>query len=195
MEKDYLMMANTLNDKQERLASSITEVVTLVSFAMLFATLMLGYTLYRLTSESWPPMGLERVDLFIPMVSTGILFLSSITLNFFNSNRIENSKAAKGYLWLTIILGTGFGASQVWLWNDLEAVGLIASEGIFQSILYGFTWIHAAHVVLAWIGLLFLIPTVNKQDARVSGRVGIISKFWHFLDIVWFIMFLTIFVL
>lgn len=189
------MMANTLNDKQERLASSITEVVTLVSFAMLFATLMLGYTLYRLTSESWPPMGLERVDLFIPMVSTGVLFLSSITLNFFNSNRIANSKAAKGYLWLTILLGLGFGASQVWLWKDLEAVGLIASEGIFQSILYGFTWIHAAHVVLAWIGLLFLIPTISKQDARVSGRVGIISKFWHFLDIVWFIMFLTIFVL
>ena len=116
----------------------------IVSFAMLFATLMLGYTMYRLTSDSWHLMGLQRVDLVIPTISTVFLVLSSFSLSVFNRNRLNNIKTAKAALWVTIFLGAVFGVSQWLLWQDLEAVGLIAGEGIFQSILYGFTWIHAA---------------------------------------------------
>lgn len=183
-----------MDPRREKLANSISEIVMIVSFAMLFATLMLGYTMYRLTSDSWPPMGLQRVDLLIPAFSTVVLVVSSFTLSAFNKNRLENLKSAKIALWSTIVLGTVFGVSQWFLWQDLEAVGLIASEGIFQSILYGFTWIHAAHVILGWFGLLLLIPTVGNGETKVLARVGLVSKFWHFLDIVWIIMFLTIFV-
>lgn len=188
-------MIEAVNSRQQKLANSISEIVMIVSFAMLFATLMLGYTMYRLTSESWPPMGLQRVDLLIPAFSTVILFLSSLTLNSFNNARLSEVRTAKVSLWATIILGAVFGVSQLMLWQDLEAVGLIASEGIFQSILYGFTWIHAAHVVIAWLGLLFLLPTIKNEAPKWTARVGLITKFWHFLDIVWLIMFLTIFVL
>jgi cytochrome c oxidase subunit 3 len=187
-------MVEAINPRQQKLANSISEIVMIVSFAMLFATLMLGYTMYRLTSESWPPMGLQRVDLLIPAFSTVILVMSSFTLSSFNNDRLKNLKSAKLALWSTIVLGTAFGISQWFLWQDLEAVGLVASEGIFQSILYGFTWIHAAHVILGWLGLLLLIPTVGNKEVKVLTRVGLISKFWHFLDIVWIIMFLAIFV-
>lgn len=188
-------MMNTMHPQQQKLANSISEIVMIVSFAMLFATLMLGYTMYRLTSDSWPPMGLQRVDLAIPMLSTFVLVLSSLTLSHYTKNRLANLQAAKHSLWATIFLGAVFGISQFLLWQDLAAVGLIASEGIFQSILYGFTWIHAAHVVLAWAGLFLLIPAIGNQENKWVARAGLVTKFWHFLDIVWLIMFITIFVL
>jgi cytochrome c oxidase subunit 3 len=173
-----------------KIVSSISMIVTLISFAMLFATLMMGFAIYRITSPVWPPQGMMRPSLIIPSLSTLSIFLSSLAFISFE----KNPKKHKG-LFLTMALGLMFMMFQFIFWNSLKAQGILASSGIFGSIIYAFTWIHAAHIVVALLLLGWLIFKVRTTEASLENTISNIGKFWHFLGIVWAIMFLTIFVL
>ncbi len=179
------------SDKGQEIISSIAMIVALVSFAMLFATLMMGFAMFRFTSPVWPPAGMEKPSLILPSLSTLSIFLSSLCFMHFEKN-IKNKQG----LVLTIALGCGFMLTQSLLWQQLKSQGIFVSSGIFPSIIYAFTWIHAAHIVVALGLLIWLLVNVLKQiSPRSQIRVSNVGKFWHFLGIVWFIMFLTIFVL
>lgn len=179
------------SDQGKEVISSIAMIVTLISFAMLFATLMMAFALFRFTAPVWPPAGMSKPALLLPGLSTFFIFLSSLSYMWFEKN-IANKKP----LILTIILGLGFMTCQSLFWHQLKSVGILASSGIFPSIIYTFTWIHAAHIVVA-LGLLFwlLFFAFTENDTKAQLRVSSVGKFWHFLGIVWLIMFVTIFVL
>lgn len=178
----------------DKIISSVTMIVTLVSFSMLFATLMMGFAIYRFTAPVWPPAGMQKPSLLLPTMSTLIIFLSSMTYAWFEREINKGIKDRRGLVW-TLVFGVAFMVSQIVFWNQLKLHGIFVSSGIFPSIIYAFTWIHAAHIVLA-IGLLaWLYTAVKKDDSMTSIRVSNVGKFWHFLGIVWLIMFVTIFVL
>lgn len=173
--------------------------VALVSFSMLFASLLLGYAVFRLTAESWPPMGMEPVPLTYPFISTVLILLSSLTFHLFQTSFFNKARTrARNWLFLTFALGLAFMGSQVLLWRQLaNELGYVVETGVFASLIHVFTWVHAAHIVAALIWLLWLLPAL-KREARVpdyENRVLSAGKFWHFLDLIWIIMFVTLFVL
>jgi cytochrome c oxidase subunit 3 len=171
----------------EKLSSSIAMIMTLISLSMLFATLFLGYLAYRLTSEIWPPVGMGQVSLGLPTISTMIILSSSFTYLMF-----ENTKKL---LWLnlTTLLGSGFMVSQLFFWDNLKKTGIFTDTTIFASMIYAFTWIHAAHVVSGLCALLFLWFQFNRKNCELW--IKNVGQFWHFLGIIWFVMFIGIFVL
>lgn len=183
------MIATDKVKEGDRIISSVTMVVTLVSFGMLFLTLMMGFALFRFTSEVWPPAGMVRPSLTNPSLSTLIIVLSSYFFYKYEQN-IKN----KNFLIVTTVLGLAFMVAQFMFWSQLKAQGIYASSGIFPSIIYSFTWIHSAHIVAALLLLGWLFFDV-KDESKALLRVKNVGKFWHFLGIVWIIMFLTIFVL
>ena len=95
--------------EKDKLRSSLAMTIVLISFSMLFATLFLGYALYRSSATTWPPMGLERISLTIPLISTALLILSSFTLNrareAFDLDKKTNFKS---FFLVTLILAIGF---------------------------------------------------------------------------------------
>lgn len=171
----------------EKLSSSIAMTMTLVSFSMLFATLFLGYISYRLTSEIWPPVGMQRLSLGLPTISTLFILLSSFTYLLF-----ENSGERK-WLGVTTFLGFAFMATQFLFWRDLDLSGIYVDTTIFASMIYAFTWIHAGHVVGGLLGLLILLMRLGRHSSALW--IKNIGQFWHFLGITWFIIFVGIFVL
>lgn len=178
----------------DKIIGSVAMSVTLVSFGMLFLTLMMAFALYRFTAPVWPPAGMDKPSLLIPGISTFLIALSSYLFIKFQKN-IEKGTVDKRNLLFVLILGLGFMVSQFLFWNELKSHGIYASSGIFPSIIYSFTWIHAAHIV-AGLGLLaWLYGSLNNPDKMTPVKVANIGKFWHFLGIVWLIMFVTIFVL
>ncbi len=178
-------------DQGQEIISSVAMIVTLVSFAMLFATLMMGFAMFRITSPVWPPAGMTKPSLILPSLSTLCIFLSSMSFIWF-----EKNIADKRGLIVTIVLGFGFMLIQSLLWHSLSSQGVFVSSGIFPSIIYTFTWIHAAHIVAAISLLFWLLFSVLKENTpKVRIQASNVGKFWHFLGIVWFIMFVTIFVL
>jgi cytochrome c oxidase subunit 3 len=161
---------------------------------MLFLTLMMGFAIFRFTAPVWPPAGMEKPSLLLPTISTLVIVLSSLIYISFEKNVVKGMADKRGLTW-TLILGVAFMVSQFLFWNQLKSHGIFVSSGIFASIIYAFTWIHAAHIV-AGLGLLvWLYSALKTADSMTAVKVTSVGKFWHFLGIVWIIMFVTIFVL
>ena len=177
------------NTRETKVVASISMVLVLVSFSMLFATLFLGYVALRFTAPVWPPMGMTDLPVGLAAISTTFVILSSMTWFVFE-------KSFKPlWVWLTFILGNAFMASQFVLWSDLKSRGIFADTGVFASIIYAFTWIHAAHIVAALILVMWPMVWATKGslvDARII-KTESIGKFWHFLTIVWILMFISLF--
>jgi cytochrome c oxidase subunit III len=183
--------------KKSELQGNLAMTVTLISGAMLFITLFMGYAVYRSSATFWPPLGVDTLPLTWPVISTFIIFLSSWTCFQVRAHAQKSDfSLAKIYSIITLALGLSFIVSQFFLWNSLKLSGVFADTGVFGSILYGFTWIHAAHVALGLIGLIYMtwILRASAVDSKVLMRVKNVEKFWHFLGLIWFFMFLGLFV-
>ncbi len=168
--------------------------MVLISGTMLFATLLMGYAIYRTSATAWPPMGTEPVNVVLPLLSTLTILFSSY---FMHQTRVQfaDHKKAKMNLDTTLCLGILFMGIQMLFWNELKSSGLLVGSGIFSSVLYGFTWIHAAHVVLGLCSLVWLRLVFKPATRNLDVKLLNVEKFWHFLGAVWVIMFLTLFVL
>ncbi|MCY4644002.1 MAG: cytochrome c oxidase subunit 3 [Bacteriovoracales bacterium] len=182
-----LKTVDCYGDRGREIASDIAMTLALISFAMLFLALMLCYAIFRFNATVWPPMGMERIDPFYPVLSTTLMAASSVTFEVFSA-RLKKGKGNLGFLALTLLLGLGFLGSQALLWKGLLASGLYVGSGIFPSLIYGLTWIHGGHLALA---LLFLALLFIKRTGPWVKNVGL---FWHFLGVVWFVLYLALFV-
>lgn len=179
------------------IVNNIAMIMTLVSFSMLFATLFMGYIFFRLTTDVWPPLGIADISLTIPTVSTVAIILSSISLLFFEKKFQNISVKNRRVFWvITFALGVLFMISQIKFWGFLKATGILVDSGIFASIIYAMTWIHAAHIVGGLCALMFLLPALKEgvNHAEIYSRVQNVSKFWHFLGLVWLIIYFGMFV-
>lgn len=174
--------------------NSVGMTVTLISFGMLFATCFLGYTLVRFNSPTWPPVEIEGMPQFLPFLSTMVMALSSLTYYFMEKRALIDQKKGRALWALTLLLGMSFLGLQWILWDELQASGILASNGMVPSMVYAFTWLHAGHIVLGLAGLLYLGHYLWRQKASAYQLLNV-GKFWHFLGAVWLVMYLSLFVL
>ena len=177
--------------RQAKAIGSIAMVFVLVSFSMLFATLFMGYAALRTSAPVWPPMGMDNLPMLYPILSTIFIAISSLCWNMFEKTLKQS------WVLATLVLGLAFTASQFALWSELKLHGILAGTGVFASVIYSFTWIHMAHIVAALALLIWPIVWVKKDQVTDIRAVKItsIGKFWHFLGIIWALMFVTLFVL
>lgn len=172
-------------------------VVALASFAMLFAALFLSYAILRAQHPIWPPVGSPSLPLGLAAANTVVLLASSVALVWggrqLRADRLDRFAMA---VWLAFGLGAGFLLLQFRLWQVTQANGLGLS-GIFGSVFYTLTWAHALHIVGGVVALLWLGWGASRRRFSASRQVPfrLVSLFWHFLDVVWGCMFLSIFVL
>jgi cytochrome c oxidase subunit 3 len=185
------MTTKAQNTQLQSLRNSVAMTVTLISFGMMFASLFLGYFLARFNAPVWPPVEIENMPQLLPFLSTLVMALSSFT--YFKLEKTENKKT---YWLLTVVLGLAFLGSQFTLWGALAQSGILVSNGNVPSMVYAFTWLHAAHIGLAllllgWLGyFVFRRPEKLTQEKLLN-----VGKFWHFLGVVWLLMYLLLFVL
>lgn len=181
-----------VNREIKLMQNSVAMTVTLISFAMLFATMFLGYFLVRFNSPVWPPVEIQGMPQLMPFGSTLIMVLSSVTYVM-----LEKRTANRRFFWaLTFGLGIVFLMLQWVLWQQLKEKGILVSNGMVPSMVYAFTWLHAGHIVLGllallWIGYLLFFRPMAASDIKLMN----VGKFWHFLGVVWILMYLMMFVL
>lgn len=185
-------MNSNQNHEMKVIQNAVGMTVTLISFGMLFATLFLGYALVRFNSPIWPPVEIQNMPQLIPFLSTLVMALSSVSYYL-----LENKAANRKLAWVcTFVLGILFLALQWKLWAALKTSGILVSNGMVPSLVYGFTWLHAAHIVLGLLGLLWIgFLIVLKPTAVSEFKLINVGKFWHFLGVVWLLIYLMIFVL
>jgi len=181
--------------KRSDLQQNLAMTMVLISGGMLFATLFMGYAIYRSSAVVWPPVGVSNIELTIPLLSTVVILLSSFFMNL-TTKAVKTSNVVKAKMELKFTLGLGlvFMLAQSYFWYHLKSAGVYASSGIFASIIYAYTWIHALHVFFGLVALGWLWYSLNTSSKLIAQRAINVERFWHFLGIIWVIMFITIFV-
>ncbi len=183
-------------DPRSRVNATLGMVFFIGSWSMAFGTLFLSFLILRERVGTWPPPGIVLPSLPVATAATLVLLASSVAVH---AAVRRGRKGASGFagLWaLGTLLGLGFAAAQSWLWFDLLAAGSGPQSGAYESLFFGLTWVHAAHVALALISLLWIqfgIQTGRYGAHRIS-TVQNTAVFWHFMDVVWVGMYLSFFV-
>ena len=169
--------------------------MALASWTMLFASLFFAYAVLRLKAPTWPPDGAATLPRLLPAFNTLLMILSSFVLHrgvkAGSSERRLLLKSLAG----TIALGTLFLLLQLAVWVPLWRSGFRIDSGIYGSIFYGLTVFHALHVLAGLIALVALALRA-RRGLVTSGRrnaVRMTAMFWHFVDAVWVLLFVVVY--
>ncbi len=170
----------------------------IVSEVMLFGAFFASYFFIRVVANSgpWPPDNLT-LPTGVAGVNTAILISSSFTVHWaLESIRRGNRRGMIIGLGATWLLGFTFLFIQ---FNEYVHLGFSARTDAFASIFYGLTGLHGAHVTVG----LFLLAFANirawrghfSKEPRKHLGVEIPGIYWHFVDVMWIIVFTTVYIL
>jgi cytochrome c oxidase subunit 3 len=173
-------------------------VIFLGSWAIMFAALFFSLGIVRTRMAVWPPLGFDALPILMPGINTLVLLASSITLHFGSKAffRGDISEYRKMLL-ATIGLGIVFIALQFVVWLELWNSGIQLSSGLYPAFFYVLTMFHALHVFAGLALLGWLVPQVKTVagSPKRAARVKVTTMFWHFVDVVWVLMFILVYVL
>ena len=171
----------------------------IVSEVMLFGAFFASYFFLRVVAnegQPWPPEGFE-LPVSVAGVNTAILVSSSFTVHWaLESVRRGTRRGMIMGLATTFLLGATFLFIQV---NEYVHIGFSARDDAFGSIFYGLTGLHGAHVTVGLILLAFANIRAWRghfgPDAKDHLGVEIPGIYWHFVDVMWIIVFTTVYIL
>jgi cytochrome c oxidase subunit 3/cytochrome o ubiquinol oxidase subunit 3 len=171
--------------------------VFLGSECLLFGALISTYLLYHDRSVSGP--GPDDVfDIPFTSVSSFVLLMSSLTMVLALSS-LQRGDQPRNRLWLftTAMLGSVFIAGQVYEFTSFYREGLGYTTNIFGSSFYTLTGFHGAHVTIGIIMLMSLLVLSLRGNlgSEQSETVEIVGLYWHFVDIVWILIFAIVYLI
>lgn len=171
--------------------------MALASWTMLFVALFFSYAVLRLHAATWPPDGLAPLPKALPFLNTLVLLASSVFLHRGTRPASQEKPGAlRRALLGTMALGGLFLALQLAVWIPLWRSGFrIDNTGPYGSIFYGLTVFHALHVLAGLLALAFLLPGAfsGRGASGRSSAVRASAMFWHFVDVVWVVMFVAVY--
>ena len=173
-------------------------VMALGSWSMLFGALFFAYAILRLRAGTWPPMGVEPLPRLLPSFNTLVLLASSVVLAHGLRPASESRIGAlASSLRATLALGSLFLLLQLAVWIPLWQSGFRIDSGVYGSVFYFLTVFHALHVLAGLVALAVLLPgaRAGRWRSGAQGRVKATALFWHFVDAVWVVMFVAVYLL
>jgi len=174
--------------------------VFLLSEVMFFTALIGGYLILRFSRpDAWPAGGPQEVlNIPVTAVNTFLLICSSVTMVK------AYAAAADGKLnllpiWLlaTTLIGAAFVGVQAYEYTELVTHGFGPSSGLFGSTFYTMTGFHGFHVSMGVICLAYVTLKAfrGKYSATDHRGVEVIGLYWHFVDLVWIILFTIVYLI
>jgi cytochrome c oxidase subunit 3 len=170
----------------------------IASEAMLFGSFFAAYFFVRVVNPSapeiWPPEPFE-LPVFVASVNTAILVTSSFTVHWATQAIKRNDRnGLKAGLVVTILLGLAFLLTQA---VEYAHVGFNLGDGAFASSFFGLTGLHGAHV---FVGLTLLtIAAVRAFRGHYTAEhhhgVEIPAIYWHFVDVMWIVVWVAVYLL
>ena len=171
-------------------------IMWLASELMFFGGLFASYFTIRANNlPAWPGPGV-KLETVRDAAFTMLLVASSFTMQH-AVGRLGNGerKQAVRSIVVTLVLGGVFLGNQGVEWATLP---FHASTSAYGSLFYIMTGFHGLHVVfglVAMLGLLVRIGSGNKEDTGVETAAEVVTYYWHFVDVVWIALFVTLFII
>lgn len=131
-------------------------------------------------------------------LNTFILIVSSFTL-VMALDSIQRSERRRFTLFLlaTLVLGATFIALQGVEWSLLLGEGVTPSEDLFGTAFFVLTGFHGAHVIIGLLWLFLTLLRAARGDFSSQNNMGIelFGLYWHFVDIIWIVLFTIIYLI
>jgi heme/copper-type cytochrome/quinol oxidase subunit 3 len=172
----------------------------LASDTMFFGSLIATYMSYRGRSEELgtPPYPNELLDIPYTSVSAFVLLMSSLTMVLaLAACQRGDQRGLRIWLLATALLGSIFLGGQYFEFTEFYHEGLSLRSNIFGASFFTLTGFHGAHVTIGVIWLLTLVFVslrggIKQED---SLDVEIAGLYWHFVDIVWIVIFTLVYLI
>ncbi|MBU3700964.1 MAG: cytochrome oxidase subunit III [Acidimicrobiia bacterium] len=168
----------------------------LASECLLFGGLITTYLLYKHPLEGPTPH--EIYDIPFTSTSSFVLLMSSLTMVLAVS-AIERAEHQRMRVWLTAtaLLGGTFIAGQIYEFTVFVREGLGFTTSRFSSAFYTLTGFHGVHVTVGIIMLVSLIVLSlrGKLPEHRSETVEVVGLYWHFVDVVWVVIFAIVYLI
>ncbi len=169
--------------------------IFLASDCMFFAALIGTYLVYNGRSLVGP-FPTDILDIPLTTVSTFVLLMSSF-LMVLALHAIRLGDIPKFRLWTlgVAFFGAIFLGFQVYEFRHFVHEGLTLQQNLFGSTFFTLTGTHGVHVTIGvlWLLSLLILSYVRPMTARDSLSVEIAGLYWHFVDIVWIVIFTAIY--
>ena len=167
----------------------------IISEVMIFGAFFTAYFFIRVVNgDEWPAAGTELPKL-IAGINTAILISSSFTLHWAETAlKADNRFGFQAGMFSTFMLGATFLFVQI---NEYVHIGFAPQDTAQGSIFYGLTGLHGAHVAIG----LTLLAFVNIRgfrghySATEHRGVEVPGIYWHFVDVMWIIVYTSVYII
>ena len=171
--------------------------VFLGSECLLFGGLISTYLLYQDRAITGP-LPKDLYDIPFTSVSSFVLLMSSLTMVLAVGSWMRGD-VRRGRTWLltTALLGGVFIAGQVYEFTSFVNEGMGYTTNLAASSFYTLTGFHGVHVTAGIIMLLSLVglSLTGRLGADKAETVEIIGLYWHFVDVVWILIFTIVYLI
>ena len=196
---------------QQREATTLGMWVFLVTEVLFFGGLFMVYTVYRTMYPEAFAAASHTLDITLGTINTAVLITSSLTMALaVHAAQLGQRKLIMIFLLATMALGAVFlGIKGVEYYSKFvehhvpgpsfrfEEPQLAAHAQIFFSLYFLMTGLHAAHMIIGFGIMLFMLGWTWKGTitAEYYSPIEIAGLYWHFVDIVWIFLFPLLYLL
>ncbi|HUB81646.1 MAG TPA: heme-copper oxidase subunit III [Bryobacteraceae bacterium] len=164
--------------------------------ASIFTIFVVAYLFYLGKSASGPQ---PSAVLHVPVFLTVCLLSSSLTIHAAVRALRRGTSQAFTFWWLsTVLLGVTFLGGTALEWRHLiYEEGLTIQTNLFGTTYYSLVGLHAFHVVVGLTALTVVLVFALRGTVRRehSERVEVLSMYWHFVDSVWVVVFIVVYLI
>ena len=167
----------------------------IISEVMVFGAFFTAYFFIRVVDANpWPAAGTELPKI-IAGFNTAVLLSSSVTIHWaLESVKRGNRFGLKAGMLTTFFLGCTFLFVQI---NEYVHIGFAPSSSAQASIFYGLTGLHGAHVFIGLCLLAFVCIRAFRGHFSPEQHRGVEVPgiYWHFVDVMWVVVYTTVYLL
>lgn len=161
----------------------------------LFCIFLIAYAFYIGKSLN-PPSPKEILE--CPTFASMALLSSSATIAF-AERALQRGRLVGFHCWwlITILLGVTFLGYTAYEWYELICHRhFTLATNVFGSTFYSLIGLHASHVIagLFLLLLVFVMSLIGKIRSEHHEHVEMVAWYWHFVDVVWVVVFVTVYV-
>ncbi|MEX2100462.1 MAG: cytochrome c oxidase subunit 3 [Acidimicrobiia bacterium] len=172
--------------------------IFLSSDCLFFGAFIATFLLYRDRGGQKGPTPKEIFDIPFTSATSFILLMSSLTMVLALA-AIQRADHRRFRIWIlaTALFGATFIAGQIFEFTEFTREGLNIDTSVFGSSFYVLTGLHGAHVTvgIVWLLTLWGLSNQNRLPAAHAERVEVAGLYWHFVDVVWIVIFTVIYLI
>ena len=176
-------------------APTLGMLLFIISEVMIFGAFFTAYFFIRVVNhDPWPAAGTHLPEA-VAGINTAILLSSSLTIHWaLVSIKNGNRFGLRAGMLTTFLLGLTFLCVQI---NEYVHIGFAPHDSALASVFYALTGLHGAHVFIGLVMLLVVTVRAFRGHYTAENHQGmeVPGIYWHFVDIMWVVVYTTVYVL